>query len=188
MPAQPIICPVCGKNDAIQKVSGVVASGTASGTFSGPSGGVVNIDGEWGATGGYATLSGATASNLAYLLTPPQEPKKRAFGWLVTVVIWYFCGAFALAGAVYSVIFLAQGKPGDMLGLSLLMAVGIAGLWWYFRKHNERKAEYPTEKLAWDKAMARWGTSYFYSRDDVVFDPATGETCRPQEMKQFLDA
>ena len=51
MPAQTNTCPVCGKNDTIYKVSGVVASGQASGTFSGPSGGVVNVDGKWGTTG-----------------------------------------------------------------------------------------------------------------------------------------
>jgi hypothetical protein len=56
MPAQSIVCPVCGKNDAIQKVSGVVASGQASGTFSGPTGGVVNVDGKWGTTGSYTSL------------------------------------------------------------------------------------------------------------------------------------
>jgi hypothetical protein len=48
MPAQTNACPVCGKSDAIQKVAGVVASGQASGAFSGPTGGVVNVDGKWG--------------------------------------------------------------------------------------------------------------------------------------------
>jgi hypothetical protein len=102
MSAQSNACPVCGKNNAIQKVSGVVTSGQASGTFSGSSGGVVNIDDKWGATGGYTTLSGSTVSNLAALLTPPQEPKKRAFGWLATVVIWYFCGFLPLWARVLS--------------------------------------------------------------------------------------
>jgi hypothetical protein len=85
MPAQTNVCPVCGKNDTIYKVSGVVTSGQASGTFSGPSGGVVNVGGQWGTTGSYTTLSGSTATNLAALLTPPSEPKKRAFGLITTL-------------------------------------------------------------------------------------------------------
>jgi len=52
MPAQTNARPVCGKNDEIQNVSGVVARGQASGTFAGPSGGVVNVDGKRGAMGG----------------------------------------------------------------------------------------------------------------------------------------
>jgi len=90
MPAQTNVCPMCGKNDTIYKVSGVVTSGQASGTFSGPSGGVVNVGGQWGTTGSYTTLSGSTATNLAALLTPPSEPKKRAFGLITTLFVGYF--------------------------------------------------------------------------------------------------
>ena len=65
------VCPVCGKDDAIQKVSSVVSSGQASGAFSGPTGGVAYVGGKWGAVGGYTTLSGRTSSELARLLAPP---------------------------------------------------------------------------------------------------------------------
>ena len=75
-------------------MSGVVARGQASGTFAGPTGGVVNVDGNWGTTGGYTTLSGSTVTNLAALLFPPPEPKKRAFGLIATLFMGYFWIAF----------------------------------------------------------------------------------------------
>jgi len=68
-------CPVCNRDEIIQRLSAIVASGTASGTFSGPSGGVVRSGNETGTYGGYTTLSGTSMSNLARSLSLSNEPK-----------------------------------------------------------------------------------------------------------------
>ena len=207
MPAQTNVCPVCGKNDTIYKVSGVVASGQASGTFSGPSGGVVNVDGKWGTTGGYTTLSGSTISNLAALLRPPSAPGKWPFGFfgtVLTVLIWYFVVLPLVGGSIVglfaAVVNLISGGLGWLGGLGwpttlavvlvclLCLGVGILIIRWYVRKFREARANYPLTRAAWESAIQRWERSYYCSRDDVVFDPDTGRSCQPQGLKQFLYA
>jgi hypothetical protein len=201
MSAQPNVCPVCGKNDAIQKVSGVVASGQASGTFSGPSGGVVNVDGKWGAKGGYTTLSGSTVSNLAALLSPPPAPRKWPFGFfgtVLTVLIWYFVvlplvgGSIVfLIAAVVNLINNGLGWPTALAGVLvclLSLGVGILIIRWYVKKFREARANHPLTRAAWESAIQRWERSYYCNRDDVVFDPDTGRTCQPQGLKLFLYA
>ena len=69
--------PICNKDDAIQKLSVIVASENSSGTFSGPSGGVTYVDGKWGSVGGYSSLSGSTMSELARRLAPPPAPQNK---------------------------------------------------------------------------------------------------------------
>ncbi len=85
----PAICPVCGKDDAIQLVSAVVASGQATGTFSGPSGGVAYVGGKWGSVNGYTTLRGGTTSQLAQLLAPPPFAEETRRLWMLVGGIPY---------------------------------------------------------------------------------------------------
>lgn len=99
-----ITCPVCNKDDVIQKVAAIIVSGRASGTFSGPSGGVTYSDGKWGTVGGYSVLSGQTTTELAQLLAIPKKPKEHAFSCLATGVILYF---FGFGGLVLITIYLS---------------------------------------------------------------------------------
>jgi hypothetical protein len=158
---------VCGKNNAIQKVSGVVASGQASGTFSGPSGGVVKVDGKWCATGGYTTLSGSTVSNLAALLSPPAAPGKWPFGFFTTVLsilFWWFV-VLPLIGVPIGLLIVVVVHPenlsylgwqfslvGIFLGL-LSMGVGILIIKWYVNQFRQARAAYPSTRAAWESAM-----------------------------------
>lgn len=97
------VCPVCGKDDAIQKVSSVVSSGQSSGTFSGPTGGVVHVGGKWGTVGGYTSLSGRSTTEVAQLLTPPAAPKQyttksyNTFGILISMFCLVISGWLFLA-------------------------------------------------------------------------------------------
>ena len=75
-----------------------------------------------------------------------------------------------------------------LAGALLSFSVCVAGIRWYVNKSRRVKAAYPSKKLAWDQAMACWARSYYCFRDDVVFDPDNGETCRPQALKRFLYA
>ncbi len=207
MAAQPVVCPIHGTGDNTQRVPGVVAGGQAQGTFSGPTGSVVNVDGKWGASGGYTALSGSTVTNLAASLMPPKEPKKRAFGWIATFFMGYMWIGFwvliigaGVGGLVYEdVLLMGAGgtKPlWERAGVALfalvlaLIFIGICslGIRWYIRKQQRVRKEYPAKKRAWDQAMARWNRSYYCFRDDIVFDPDNDESCRPQDLQQFLYA
>lgn len=68
------VCPLCNKDDAIQKVSAVLLSGASSGSLSGPSNSYISVDGKSGSAFGYTRLSGSSSTDLAELLTPPKEP------------------------------------------------------------------------------------------------------------------
>jgi len=39
---------------------------------------------------------------------------------------------------------------------------------------------------AWDRAMQNWNRLRYCSRDDVVFDPQTGETIAPETLASLL--
>jgi hypothetical protein len=45
---------------------------------------------------------------------------------------------------------------------------------------------YVHEKAAWDSAMYTWNQLYYCKRDDFVFNPRTGETTQPDNLKEFL--
>jgi hypothetical protein len=179
-------CPICNKDDAIQKLSVIVASGKSSGTFSGPSGGAAYVDGKLVPMGGYSTLSGSTISDLAKRLTPPSEPQKYkglgcGLGSLIAIVT--FLGLIAASGlgfllfnVVGGFIFLFGGFVIYMLVLNALNKKS--------RKRDE--AAYLFEKPRWDVAISRWNRSYFCHRDGIVFDPDTQETCQPDDLSGFL--
>jgi len=69
-----IICPQCNNDDSIQRVSAVVAGGTSTGSFSGPSGAITYSDGKVGSVGGYTHLSGSSTTNLANMLKLSPKP------------------------------------------------------------------------------------------------------------------
>ena len=69
-----LACPIDNKDNTIQKVSAVVAGGTSTGSFSGLTSGVVDVDGKTGNLGGFSTLTGGTKSNLASFLASPRMP------------------------------------------------------------------------------------------------------------------
>jgi hypothetical protein len=64
-----IVCPQCGKDDMIQNVSAVYSGGTASGSYSGPSGGIATPlgSGKPALVGGYTTLHGTSGVSGLFL-------------------------------------------------------------------------------------------------------------------------
>jgi len=174
------LCPVCGKDDAIQKLSAIVASGQASGTFSGPSVGATRVDGKWGTTGGYTTLSGSTVTELARKLASPPQPQPK--GGCVVALGVLLGGLFVLNGLLVS------GDTSVGLGPALaLILVGVCVIALpiaYYKKEQVRVAA--QEEPAWEESMRKWQRLYYCFRDDLVFDSQTGETCQPDSLTEFL--
>lgn len=178
----PIVCPVCRKDDAIQKVSSVVTGGITSGAFSGPSGGVISVEGKRGVTGGYTTLSGITVSVLAQKLLPPPEPKVDNSTAPLGVL-----GLIALLAA-FAYIFWWGNPSKDNLAINACgsILIGVLLLTLSVKAHQAERNRVAREKPIWEKSIQKWSRLYYCFRDDIVFDPLTGETCRPESLTAFL--
>jgi hypothetical protein len=158
-------CPICNKDDGIQKLSVIVSSGKSSGTYSGPSG-------------------GSTISDLALRLAPPPEPKQTpGKPWrlqTIAIVIVLLLGCPLLIGAVLKIWGLAIAALIGLILVVTFVAVTVSNR----RKMTE--ANYKNEKPLWDIAIGKWNRLYFCHRDGIVFDPGTQETCQPDNLTKFI--
>lgn len=204
-----IICSQCNKDDAIQKVSAVVAGGHASGSFSGYSGGAVNIDGKWGSTSSYTTLGGSSASDLARALAPPPEPKKQSPGISVLgcigslLAIPFSCSCVILAYAIPMTILALFNSDFTSETVNFISGVAsvfiffcfCAALLWFLLKEAKKEKDkrekeidikFTAEKSSWENAMVKWNRLYYCHRDGIVLDVENGETCQPTQIKEFI--
>jgi hypothetical protein len=183
-------CPICKKSDSIQKVSSIVDSGTSTtvGTFSGPSGGLVSVDGKVGYAGGYTTLSGSQVSktNLATRLSPPHKPiLKGGLGW------WWLLIIFGLF-ASYCPISIFSTFPGSIINSNenTIMAVTaliciayiclciiylVFFIYLEIKTKKKNKERYIKEAALYQEYMKVWNELYYCFRDDVIFNLETGK-------------
>ena len=84
-----LVCPQCGKDDMVQKVSSIFSSGIASSQYSGPTGGLgVPVgSGKPFIVGGYTKLKGTSQTELSRKLAPPQRPKRPNNCLLILAVV-----------------------------------------------------------------------------------------------------
>ncbi|MDY7076737.1 MAG: hypothetical protein SXV54_07395 [Chloroflexota bacterium] len=167
-----VVCPVCNKDQFVQKVSAVVSAGTVSGTFSGPSGGTIRSGNQSGTYGGYTSLSGTTASDLVLLLEAPKEPKMPRVMSKMDFLLWI---ALVVGGA-----FLTFGLSLIVGFLCWLLVDIVIG------DKEEERAKYAQKKAQWETARERWSRLYYCHRDGIVFDPVTDEYCQPADTQTFL--
>jgi hypothetical protein len=201
------ICPLCKKDDAIQRVVTVYQAGRSSGTYSGPSGGVTYSNGKWGSVSGYSTLSGTNASDLANLLAPPLEPQQGRIGcafWIALIalgipIIIYLPMAFLMSiGAIGSFFNGTTSEIGGKLVLGglcvggplIIVVLALLGILITYisekRKKDKSDIRYASEKPAWDNAMLKWNRLYLCHRDGIVFDPANDITCQPNQILKYI--
>jgi hypothetical protein len=197
-----VTCPQCHKDDSIQKVSAAVESGRSSGSYSGPSGGYVNVAGKSGAAIGYTQLSGSSITELASLLMPPSQPRLRG-GFKITwffIYVWLIsnCAAFGLLGTILLSSVFPGPSPTNRLLLvagvivEIVLGVVIAArvLGFFSRQDQKRKvagqARYAQELPAWEDAMRKWNRLYYCHRDGIVFDPEDGTSAVPRELGKML--
>ena len=204
-------CPQCLKNDQSKLVSVIVSYGKTKGSFSGPTGGVAYSDGKLIQMSGWTSLHGYTISDLARILEQPPEPKKKGglgLWWIATLPVWFiscagpiwcmvglaaFAALFSNSGTTESRLKL-EGMMPNMVGLiiggSLAFIVGLIILFListYDRRLNKtHQKEYLVEKTAWDRAVEYWKSLYFCERDGIVFDQITKNSCRPDQIADFV--
>ena len=179
-------CAVCGKDDAIRKVSAVVAAGQASGSYSGPSGGLAFVDGEVGLVGGYTSLSGRSSTDLARLLEPPTEPPKRKHGLglgirlAMSLVLWpvpFLIIAYILADPPSNSLQFWTFALGGLFVIFVILS-----LWANSRERKRYRIAHPL----WEAAIRNWVRLYYCLRDDIVFDPDSGNTSSAATMDHLL--
>jgi hypothetical protein len=152
-----ILCPICEKDDRIQKISSIVTSSTIQSTHN----------------------SATTATtNLATKLSMPDAPD--SFG----NVILFVCGvALIPLGAglfIHTISLLVQQniKTSELVfnGAGVL----ICG---FFALHCFRQIkQIPVTK----RKKMNWATLYYCHRDDCVFDPKTNKHTSPEGMNSLL--
>ena len=122
-----LACPIDNKDNTIQKVSAVVAGGTSTGSFSGLTSGVVDVDGKTGNLGGFSTLTGGTKSNLASFLASPRMPHQPSNMNLLIIFIAFWASIFLIGLGGAGVFITTLGLKNSFMGsTALLTLTGIA--------------------------------------------------------------
>ena len=206
-----VVCPQCGHDDRIQKVQAAVVGGISEVTSSGSFGGITYSGDQWGVFGGPSSTRGTASTLLAQRLMPPDEPKLRlpwyrSF-WLMPEGFnewWYFkigplndgCGALAFSVLSIVLVLVAVGglisgdAGGAASGFCGAVFCGLFALYISRRRggYSTEKERLVAERALWEQAMTRWVGLYYCFRDDIVFDPETGESCHPADLHEFLYA
>jgi hypothetical protein len=208
------LCPLCGKDDRVQKVSAIVSSGTLTTSYEVP----VRVD--LGGNDFYASVprQGSSQTALARQLAFPSDsvfknikdtyiaeakkeipnkfpPPKYNFGAVLYISRTLLTLPIVIYGAYGAII----GNL-KIAGLSLLFLVGLWGLVYlvgflvrpqYYKKWLDKynleiaKADYDAGRMDL-KAFDRWDRMYYCSRDDVLFIPGEARTASPIDMLNFL--
>ncbi|MGA7194994.1 MAG: hypothetical protein WBW94_15315 [Anaerolineales bacterium] len=179
-----IICPQCNNDDSIQRVSAVVAGGTSTGSFSGPTGALTYSDGKVGSAGGYTTLRGGSTTNLAKMLKLPPKPRTRSSA-LISIMFcvllltwWYVCwGLAAGAGITYS--------ESCFYPVTIIMVIVAISIIYSNNKNN--KSINSIEKPNWENFKKKWEQLYYCYKHGIVFDPETNKTCEHAQIKEFVN-
>lgn len=177
----PIICPRCGKDDVIQKVSAVVTGGQSSGTFFGPTVGVANVGGKVGLAGGYTALEGGNVTEIARLLAAPVKPEAPPESLFPVILI----GLGAIFGFFPAVLFIAGATQDPTVGIiAVIFLCGGIPLW----AHARKKRLYATRQTPlWSKAMRIWDGLYYCWRDDLVFSSDGKIQLPPDKVQDYCN-
>jgi hypothetical protein len=174
------VCPQCDNDDSIQRVSAVVAGGTSTGSFSGPTGALTYSDGKVGTAGGYTTLSGSSSTNLAKLLALPKKPNADASqgGVILGIILVLIALALILGGA--------SMRDGDCIIVSgiVILIIGISMIGSNINNIQEINS---FKKPNWEIFKKKWEQLYYCHKHGIIIDPESGKTCEPAQIKEFVN-
>lgn len=171
------ICPQCGQNTAVEKVSRLYVVGSeVKWRRKGRPGGPAEADGSPGEAlaPAFAGLSGGQLQALGQRLAPPAGP--RGAPLRLTPPDWAVAALTLIAPLfVYQV---AAHQP-EMLWLALAALAGFYAFYAWQRKailarFAARQQGEQDEKRRVERAIQRWMSLYYCLDDDCVFDPAGG--------------
>lgn len=170
-------CPICMKDDQVQRVSALFESGVSFTRSSGPVIGVgLNTDGKLGVGIGGTSKSGISVSALSTKLAPPAQPSKSgclgALGYFLIV-----CGVL-----LFFVEMMVSFQSSDAFASILIMISCLVGGYFIIRsvkgKNQKQMEEYAHLAALWPKL-------YFCSRDDVVYDPNSNFSMSSSSLQSY---
>jgi hypothetical protein len=165
-------CPVCHRNDRIDKVSSLVRRETGQ---------VIAVG-----SGGVFAFHTALSKTLA----PPEQPHTESW----TQRARQIGVAWALLAAVVAIVLLSPlqnvvNPPSDLVTLVLVVAIGWFGVagpaWSAWRLYTDKQAAERALPL-WVQARERWSMLYYCSRDDVVFVANEERSESPDQLLDLL--
>lgn len=201
------VCPQCGKDDRIQKVSAIYSAGLTHISLSGPSGAVAMSAGseELTVVGSYTTLHGTAQSALISKLSPPERPSKPlslAWLWVVGGILGYLfwclvpgpcCAGTPLllgllghegiaSSPMSSGLIILLAAILMIIGIGITSALVVKGI----RRDRLSQQNYQKAIEEWINAVNVWNRLYYCARDDCVFDPITGISVSVDRMEELL--
>jgi len=181
-----LACPHCHRDHLVQKVSAIVANGTATGMARGILVGQVR-----GRHFRRRRFTGASVgwnrqqTQLAALLSPPQPPHHRA-GWVTTLGSLVFALPLLFAGPPAASATFASSPSHDIAIEDLLLLACASAIALLCALYVRGRPKRQQAMAAWLDAMARWQSALYCHRCDVVFIPGVRGSVSPQAMQALL--
>ena len=199
--SQQVICPKCGRADAVRKVSNLVAEGTRTGEIVGIGLGIGDRSLDLMPFVGSST----SRSLLAAKLSPPTQPvKPHGYGWTAALIFFRLGLALFVAFILIGLILLSfpllintysQNRTLVLIPLTIIGLYVMATLWWIIlsarrdvRIAHEKRESYESRLKAWRRAKERWGELYYCARDDEVFIPKQLKLLQVKRTNEFTNA
>lgn len=181
---QLILCPKCGRSDAVRKVSAIVAQGTQTSETAGLGLGLGNHSLDLMPFVGTSTSRSALAMKLA----PPAKPAKpMGYGWVALftlgrLALALFVGLLLAGATLCSFPLLINNYSVNRMLLLIPLIINavfiLAAVLWIGRsvirelRATRRDSDsYETKLQAWRSTGERWQNLYYCVRDDEVFLP-----------------
>jgi hypothetical protein len=179
---EPILCPKCGRADAVRKVSAIVAKGTRTGETGGIALGLGDRSFDLMPFVGTSISRSALAARLA----PPARPAKPlGYGWMAAFMVGrlalVLCVGLLLIGTILLSFPLlintySQNRMLLLIPIIILITFVVSAVCWVARAGtsdvhliNGERNSYDVRLRAWESAMEQWNELYYCSRDDGVF-------------------
>jgi len=168
-------CPVCGQIDQAQNVPAILIQGTSSGVYAGPTSGLTMSGGKLGTSFGTAFVAGTSRTELARVLTPRAKPKEEKIQSAPAILLVIVGSILITVGSCS--MGNSNGPGGVLLALGFILAV--IGLGIGYTEQSSKKDEYQKRNAealaAWEKEMEIYNRLYYCFRDNICYDPETGE-------------
>ena len=158
-------CPHCQREDRVQKVSALVASGTTTGTAYGWTVGRAGRSRFHGNTVEWSRQQ----TVLATLLAPPRQPRLGAEAAAVVALVllsgWFLC-VFSQAAVVVE-----EANWVFFMVWAVFVALPVMLFVLHIRSMRRQMVERHRARQEWQQKMQRWEALYYCHRCDGVFLP-----------------
>ncbi len=175
-----LVCPDCGKDDQIRKLSIVYENGIQITQSSGPRIGVgLTSDKKVGIGVGLASDSGVSVSAISAKLAPPSEPSKGC----LNVIAWmtFIFAAFCIAVGLW----VSSAAESEIATQVLLMGLGTFIVGFLIKRFVDK--EYSSKYDDYLLKIGLWGMLFYCGYDETVFEPKTGFSINANKLQGFYE-